>query len=176
MSGQGSPIIVDLDATLSELAPRVLRYLVARLGDASLAEEIAQESLSALVRCWRNGGPPESAEAFVFAVARRRLGRAVWRRRLWVPIEQAVGFRDGRPSPESRAVARSEEARVRSALAALPRPDREAILLVATGELGMSEAASVLGVSVSAVKMRVHRARTRLAALLEEGHGPTTTE
>ncbi len=175
MTGRGSPVIVDLDGTLSELAPRVLRYLVARLGDASLAEEIAQESLTALVRCWRNGGPPESAEAFVFAVARRRLGRAVWRRRLWVPIEQAVGFRDGRPSPESRAVARSEEARVRSALAKLARPDREAILLVAAGELGMAEAASVLGVSVSAVKMRVHRARTRLAALLEEGHGTTAT-
>ena len=175
MTGQGSPVIVDLDGTLSELAPRVLRYLVARLGDASLAEEIAQESLTALVRCWRNGGAPESAEAFVFAVARRRLGRAVWRRRLWVPLEQAVGFRDGRPSPESRAVARSEEARVRAALARLARPDREAILLVAAGELGMAEAASVLGVSASAVKMRVHRARARLAALLEADNGTTAS-
>lgn len=173
MTGRGSPVIVDLDGTLSELAPRVLRYLVARLGDASLAEEIAQESLTALVRCCRNGGAPESAEAFVFAVARRRMGRAVWRRRLWVPIEQAVGFRDRSPSPESRAVARSEEARMRAALATLTRRDREAILVVAAGELGMAEAASVLGVSVSAVKMRVHRARARLAALLEDGNGTT---
>jgi DNA-directed RNA polymerase specialized sigma24 family protein len=69
MTGRGSPVIVDLNRTLSELAPRVLRYLVARLGDASLGEEIAQESLTALVRCCRNGGAPESAEAFVFAVA-----------------------------------------------------------------------------------------------------------
>ena len=168
-------MIVDLDGTLSDLAPRVLRYLVARLGDASLAEEIAQESLTALVRCWRNGGAPESAEAFVFAVARRRLGRAVWRRRLWVPLEQAVGFRDGRPSPELRAVARSEEARVRSALAKLSRRDRDAVLLVAVGEMSMAEAADVLGVSLSAVKMRVHRARARLAALLEEGHDTTAT-
>jgi RNA polymerase sigma-70 factor (ECF subfamily) len=175
MTGQGSPVIVDLDGTVSELAPRVLRYLVARLGDASLAEEIAQESLTALVRCWRNGGPPESAEAFVFAVARRRMGRAVWRRRLGAPIEQAVGFRDGRPSPESRAVARGEEARVRSALAKLAPVDREAILLVAAGEMGMAGAASALGISVSAAKMRVHRARARLAALLEDGHDTTAT-
>lgn len=175
MIGRGSPVIVDLDGTVSELAPRLLRYLVARLGDASLAEEIAQESLTALVRCWRNGGAPESAEAFVFAVARRRLGRAVWRRRLWVPIERAVGFRDSRPSPESHAVVRSEAARVRAALAKLAPPDREAILLVAVGEMSMAEAAAVLGVSVSAVKMRVHRARARLAALLEDGHGSTAT-
>jgi len=175
MAGRGSPVIVDLDVTLSELAPRVLRYLMARLGDTSLAEEIAQESLTALVRSCRNGGAPESAEAFVFAVARRRLGRAVWRRRLWVPLEQATGFRDGGPSPESRAVARGEEARLRAALARLPRPDREAILLVAAGEVGMADAAAVLGVSVSAVKMRVHRARARLAALLEDEHGPAAT-
>ena len=175
MTGQGSPVIVDLDGTLSELAPRVFRYLAARLGDASLAEEIAQESLTALVRCWRNGGAPESAEAFVFAVARRRLGRAVWRRRLWEPIEQALGSRDGSPSPESRAIVRDDEARVRSALARLARRDREAILLVAVGEMSMAEAAKVLGLSLSAVKMRVHRARTRLAELLEERHGTRST-
>ncbi len=175
MSGQGSPVIVDLDGTLSDLAPRVLRYLVARLGDVSLAEEIAQESLTALVRCWRNGGPPDSADAFVFAVARRRLGRAVWRRRLFVPIEQAMGSRDGRPSPEARSIARLEERRVRAALAKLARRDREAILLVAVGETSMAEAAELLGVSLSAVKMRVHRARARLAELLEERHGASAT-
>jgi RNA polymerase sigma-70 factor (ECF subfamily) len=175
MASQGSPVIVDLDGTLSELAPRVLRYLVARLGDVGLAEEIAQESLTALIRSWRNGEPPESAAAFVFAVARRRLGRAVWRRRLWVPIEQALDSRDGSPSPESRAIARVEQERVRSALAKLARRDREAILLVVVGEMSMAEASAVLGVSLSAVKMRVHRARGRLTALLEEGHGTTTT-
>jgi len=167
MVRQGSPVIVDLDEALSQLAPRVLRYLVARLGDVSLAEEIAQESLAALVRCWRNGGAPESADAFVFAVARRRLGRAVWRRRLWVPLELASGSPDAGPSPESHAIARLEEQRVRAALARLPRRDREAILLVAVAEMSMAEAAKVLGVSLSAAKMRVHRARARLAELLE---------
>jgi DNA-directed RNA polymerase specialized sigma24 family protein len=46
--------------------------------------------------------------------------------------------------------------------------DREAILLVAVGGVSMSGAASALGLSISAVKMRVSRARARLAALLEE--------
>lgn len=169
MSARGSSVIVDLEGTIAELAPRVLRYANARLADPALAEDVAQESLAALVRACRNGSAPESAEAFVFAVARRRAGRAAWRRRFWAPLELAVGARAEGPSPEARAVAVEESARVRAALARLSSRDREAILLVAIGGLSMAAAAAALGLSMSAVKMRVSRARTRLAALLEEG-------
>ena len=167
MSARGSSVIVDLEGTIAELAPRVLRYASARLGDASQAEDVAQESLAALVRACRNGGAPESPEAFVFAVARRRAGRVAWRRRLWAPLELAFSARSDAPSPETRAIAQNEMARVRSALAELPPRDREAILLVAVGGLSMADAAAALGLSLSAVKMRVLRARARLAAVLE---------
>ena len=161
---------VDLEEALAGLAPRVLRYVCARVGDPSLAEEIAQECLAALVRHWRDAGPPESADAFVFSIARRRAGRAVFRRRLWLPLEHANDARSASPSPEARAVARAEQARVRKALASLSRRDREAILMVGVGGLTMADAAAALGVTVSAVKMRVSRARARLAKLLEDAH------
>jgi len=169
MRAPGSSVIVDLEGTIAELAPRVLRYANARLADPALAEDVAQESLAALVRACRNGGAPRSAEAFVFAVARRRAGRAAWRRRFWAPLELAVGARAEGPSPEECAIALDESARVRAALARLSSRDREAILFVAAGGLSMADAAAALGLSLSAVKMRVSRARTRLAALLEEG-------
>ena len=171
MSGQGSSVIVDLERTIDELAPRVLRYANARLADPALAEDVAQESLAALVRACRNGGAPDSAEAFVFAIARRRAGRAAWRRRLWAPLELASGARSRAPSPETQAIARDESDRVRHALARLPSRDREAILLVAVGGVATADAAAALGLSISAVKMRVSRARARLAALLEARHG-----
>jgi RNA polymerase sigma factor (sigma-70 family) len=171
MGGQGSSVIVDLEGTIAELAPRVLRYANARLSDRALAEDVAQESLAALVRACRNGGAPESAEAFVFAVARRRAWRAAWRRRLWAPLDLVRGARAEAPSPEAVAIARHEAVRVRSALARLSPRDREAILFVAVGGLSMADAAAALGLSVSAVKMRVSRARARLAVLLEERHG-----
>jgi len=170
MSARGSSVIVDLEGTIAELAPRLLRYANARLGDTALAEDVAQESLAALVRACRNGGAPESAEAFVFAIARRRAGRAAWRRRLWAPLELAFGARSDAPSPEARAIARDESARVRAALARLSSRDREAILIVAVGGLSMADAAAALGLSIPAVKMRVSRARARLAALLEARH------
>ena len=170
MKGPGSSVIVDLERTIAELAPRVLRYAHARLGDPALAEDVAQESLAALVRACRNGGAPDSAEAFVFAIARRRAGRAAWRKRLWAPIESAADARDDAPSPEVRAAARLEAGRVRAALARLSPGDREAILVVAVGGLSMADAATALGLSIPAVKMRLLRARARLTVLLEARH------
>lgn len=161
---------MDLDETVGALAPRVLRYAAARLGDRGLADEVAQESLTSLVRAWRGGGPPDSPEAFVFAIARRRVWRIIWRRRLWLPLDVAAGARDAGPTPETHAVDRDQARRVRAALARLSGRDREALLLVALGELTMADAAAALDLSVSAVKMRVHRARARLAAQLEDGH------
>ena len=37
---------MDLEETLFELAPRLLRYCVARAADSCLGEEIAQETLT----------------------------------------------------------------------------------------------------------------------------------
>jgi len=167
---QGTSVHVDVESAIRDLAPRLLRYCMARTCDPALAEEIAQDCLTALVQRWRRSGPPDSAEAFVFAVARRRAGRALLRRRLWVPIEGIIGNGDGAPSPENRAIERNEQKRVLAAVSRLPRIEREAILIVALGELSTEEAAAVLGISPSALKMRTHRARRNLVALLEDHH------
>jgi RNA polymerase sigma factor (sigma-70 family) len=159
---------VDLEGTVREIAPRVLRYARMRTGDAALAEEIAQESLTALVRRWRSVGPPDCPEAFTFSIARRRAGRAVVRRKLLVPIEQLLGARDGHPTPEDRLVQRGERARLLAGLARLRPGDREALLMVAVGRLSTRDAAQALGISVSAVKMRTLRARERLKRMLED--------
>jgi RNA polymerase sigma-70 factor (ECF subfamily) len=45
------------------------------------------------------------------------------------------------------------------------------LLLAAAGDLDVRSAARVLGISDSAFKMRVHRARRRLAQLMESNHG-----
>jgi RNA polymerase sigma-70 factor (ECF subfamily) len=170
---------MELEEAVTELAPRVLRYCVGRTGGAEVGEEVAQEALVALVRRWRLHGPPESPEAFVFAVARRRAFRAVVRRRLLLPL---MALTDGGAEAvqavwalgvEERAVVRDELAQALAALRRLPSRDREALLLAVAGEMATADAARVLGISPSAFKMRLHRARTRLSELLEDRDGET---
>jgi len=161
---------VDLEETLRELAPRLLRYGLARCGDPALAEEAAQEGLVALALRWRRAGPPEHAAGFAFAVTRRRLFRALARRRLLAPL---AALRNGHgrhpePDPERRALSRADLGRTLGAIRRLPPHEREALLLAVVGELPGDEAAAVAGVSRSAFKMRVLRARRRLQAALAQ--------
>jgi RNA polymerase sigma factor (sigma-70 family) len=158
---------VNLEAIVAGLVRRVLGYAVLRTGDAALAEDIAQESLAALVHYWRRHGPPRSPDGFVFAVARRRAARALLRRRLWLPLEHLRHHRDNAPGPEARLIAQGDRVRLAGALARINRTDRDLLLLLAVGEVRPADAARLLGISPGAVKMRALRARRRLKQILE---------
>lgn len=165
-------MIVDLDEVLRTLTPRLIRYACGRAGDIGLGEEIAQDALTALVQRWYRHGPPEAPEAFAFAIARRRAWRALLKRRLLVPLSAVALHIDRGLDPEAQAMAHVNGRAVRTAIARLPRRDREALLLVAAAELSSAEAARTLGVSDVAFRMRVSRARRRLAELLGGLNGP----
>ena len=75
----------------------------------------------------------------------------------------------GDPDPESRFIREEESEVVRRALRALPEDDRSILLLSAEEELSCREIGDVLGISLTAVKTRLFRARRRLAGLLENG-------
>lgn len=149
----------------------MLAYATGLSGDPTLGEEAAQEALTALVGYWRRQGPPDSPRAFVFTVARRVIRRAVWKRRLLGPLESILERRQMGPDPEEVARWRGELGRTMKALGCLSDRERNAILLAAAGDLDVTEAARILGLSRSGFKMRVHRARQRLQRHLETNHG-----
>lgn len=172
------PPTMDLETLVRDLAPRLLAYCRSRSSLDDLAEEVAQDALTALVERVRHKRPVESPEAFVFTIARRRMARRHVRRRLWAPLESLLG----RPqeaaavdNPEIRTTQRLYLARVRAALEQISSRDREALLLVAVGEVDTATGATVLGIGRSAFKMRVHRARRRLAELLEDDTAAVAT-
>jgi RNA polymerase sigma-70 factor (ECF subfamily) len=159
---------MDLESAVRDLAPRLIGYCLLRTAERALAEDIAQETLTALVRRWRRHGPPESPGAFAFAIARRRVGRALLRRRLWLPLDALRGAVARGGDPEGDMLERAERRRVASALSRLGARDREVLLMTAAGDYSLGEAAGLLGISLSAAKMRALRARGRLRALLED--------
>jgi RNA polymerase sigma-70 factor (ECF subfamily) len=160
-----------METCIRELTPRLIRYCRARTCDFALAEEIAQESLASLIMRWRRHGPPDFIDAFVFSTARRRAWRASARRRLWVPIETLIGKTYNHADPEAQTIHRNHQEHLFAALKRLPAHQREALLLVAVADLSVDRAARTLGISQSALKVRIFRARRRLAALLEKQDG-----
>lgn len=84
---------------------------------------------------------------------------------------------DGRNDDEGdrsadRVTAQQLRPRLETVLDALPRQDRELLLLVAWGGLSYEEAARALGLTVSTVRSRRHRIRVRTRTALG-GADPT---
>lgn len=59
---------------------------------------------------------------------------------------------------------------VAKAIAALPPPYRQALVLRDVQGMTAPEAAAMLGLTVPAVKMRLHRARTMMRSVLQHWH------
>jgi RNA polymerase sigma-70 factor (ECF subfamily) len=70
-------------------------------------------------------------------------------------------------SPDHALDADSRRRAVRRCIEALPEPHRQILVLRDLEELSAEEAAALLGVSLGAAKMRLHRARQALRTLLE---------
>jgi RNA polymerase sigma-70 factor (ECF subfamily) len=71
---------------------------------------------------------------------------------------------DDRPGPADLAQSHSELRVVLAALDQLPEIDRAAVLMRADDGLSYEEIAVALGISTAAAKVKVHRARLKLAA------------
>jgi RNA polymerase sigma factor (sigma-70 family) len=78
---------------------------------------------------------------------------------------------------DDRLDAWAERGRLRAALAVLTDSDRELLLLVGWEGLSQAEAATALGISPGAARVRLHRARKRaLSALEKRGPGGPDTK
>jgi len=152
-------MLVDFHSLFERYSRDVYRFALYLSGDPSLAEEIAQETF---VRAWVT--PDEirggTVKGYLLTIA-RHLFLAVGRRRgRQVALDAATP--DPQPSPEAVASGRLELAAVLEALQSLPEIDRAALLMHAQDDLPYAEIARALGLSLTAVKVRVHRARLKL--------------
>lgn len=151
-------------------------------GDREKASDLTQEVFFRAFRHLHRFRGGSSLKTWLYRVGlnhcRSRLSRRRW---FFVPLAEeapAEGLQlveKGR-NPEQRAMA-SERGRIlHQALARLPLPFREAVVLCDLEGLTYEEIASVLGIRIGTVRSRIARARGKLRVLLEETPEETPSE
>jgi RNA polymerase sigma-70 factor, ECF subfamily len=153
-----------MEITFHELYERyagdVRRFAQFLCGDPSLADDITQETF---VRAWTSFGSIRQAtvKSYLFTIARNLYRDSLRRPAAREPLAGDVP--DGAVPVQARLERADELRRVLAAIGGLPPADRDALLLHVRDELPHGEIAKRLGLSVAAVKVRIYRARLKLA-------------
>jgi RNA polymerase sigma-70 factor, ECF subfamily len=160
-----------LDAVYRRDAGAIYRYLLALGGNTAWAADATQQAFIHFAD--RPGGFDTARgplSAYLAGVARHHL-LGLWRERA-VPEAEAGDEAADEATPEALLVRRQGEDALRGALAALPWPQREAVVLVDLQQRSYAEAAAIAGIELNTLRTRVHRARARLAATLGAAERP----
>lgn len=151
--------------------PRLLSLAGRMLGDASAAEDVAQE---AFLRVWKQAPRwrPGAArfDTWLHRVALNLCYDRLRRRREVAHAEPPDQIDEG-PGPDRGLLALETGRRVSAALQALPDRQREAIVLCHYQDLGNIEAAKIMGVSVEALESLLGRGRRALRTALADLKG-----
>ena len=165
------------EARLVPFRAQVQRHIRAMVRDATLAEELSQDTYARALEKIDQLRDPQAALAWLYRIATTvSLDRLRQRRPPTVSLDtvatpsaetEETAGRDRGPSLLESALESSEmSACVQGYLAALPDDYRVAILLHDAHGLSNPEMADLLGCTLATAKIRVHRTRERLRETL----------
>jgi RNA polymerase sigma-70 factor, ECF subfamily len=167
----------DSEAAFTQLVQthqtRIFSLCYRFLGDAAEAEEMTQETFLRAYLHRRRHDPTRPVRTWLMAIAAHGCIDRLRRRRLtWLSLEAVQRWEHpalAHPAPGPEAVVLKAERRqaVQRLLARLAPADRSVVVMHYWGDLSYAEIAATLGATVSGVKSRLHRARRRLAELLQ---------
>ncbi|HYN89614.1 MAG TPA: sigma-70 family RNA polymerase sigma factor [Ardenticatenaceae bacterium] len=145
------------------------------LGDAGEAEDAAQETFVKVYTHLDSYDASRKLVSWILSIASHHCIDRIRRRRLQTvsiddlpPWEPLVS---DQPGPERRYLQREREERVEALLQYLPAHYRLPVVLHYWHDLSYQEIAEATGTTVSAVKSRLHRARTMLVEAMNR-HAP----
>jgi RNA polymerase sigma-70 factor (ECF subfamily) len=148
----------------------------ARWMDADLARDVAQEAFLRLWKSWGDGEVILNPRAWLLRVARNLAedyAKSAFRRNGTQPPEHLNGVLGHEPPPLDRLEREETFGRLRAAIAELPEADRALLTLRYAFDYDAGRIAEILGITTTAVHMRLSRARQRLGRkLTAEGVQP----
>ena len=179
------------EAAFGELYERhggsVYGFLVRRLGDASLAQDLYQEAFFRIHRARHTYDPARPFRAWLFGIVHNLLADSL-RSRMRSPEtrsydEPATGTAGDEaatahevatdlPSPEAVTAARQSTTALSRALSALPSDEATVLILARLEGLSYDDIAAILGRSAAATKQLAYRALKRVRAeMVAAGYG-----
>ncbi len=160
------------DVAFAELIRRyqdlLYRHAERMTGRADDAEDVVQATFIKAHRSLRSCRDPERVGAWLFRIGANACKDFLKsRRRSAVPLHELPALQAEDGNPERDASLGSVRHDIETAIRSLPDDQREAFLMKHVEGWSYGDMAECLGVSISALKMRVHRAREELQVLLE---------
>jgi len=157
-----------LDELYARHGAGVLGFLVSRLSDRQLAEEVLQDVMLAAWDHAASFREESKVRTWLLAIARNRAINTQRKRRVQqVELSESFQLSSDETGPLEKVVKRSEQDMVRDAMRQLPDPYREVLTLVFYHQLTGPEAAEVMQVSEGTIKSRLHRAKEMLRRVLQ---------
>src|SRR5579872_4355643 len=167
-----SPVTWEIESLVREHSRLVFRIAYSVVRSHADAEDVVQE---VFLRVAKHGAKGiDDAKAWISRIAWRvsvdryrsaaRARQEEFDERIHAPTLSSAGT-------EQKAISRETLALLDRMIAALPRKERDALLLTSVEEMTGAEAAKVLGTTETSVRARVFRARQRLAEKLQKVQG-----
>ncbi|MCC6811671.1 MAG: sigma-70 family RNA polymerase sigma factor [Deltaproteobacteria bacterium] len=161
-----------LERLLQAEQRRIYAFGLRMCGNASDASDVLQETMLAVTRNIGTFRGDASLSTWLFQIARsfciknRRRRKGAPKRTEPLDVAKEETLADDSPSPEQTTRRKELAAQLNEALATMAAPAREVLVLRDVEGLTAPEVARVLGISVEAVKSKLHRARASLQAAL----------
>jgi RNA polymerase sigma-70 factor (ECF subfamily) len=157
--------MTDFQALYERYAPQVRRFALFLAGDSTLADDLTAETF---VRAWTAPGTirQETVKAYLFTIARNLYHDSLHHSRRLVLLDEHV--QDKQPDPHKHAEDRSDLDFVLGEMQRLAEVDRAALLMSAQEGMSYDEISQALNLSLSAVKVKIHRARLMLMQSMME--------
>ncbi len=160
----------DFRQALADVAPHLRAFARSLCGCRDRADDLAQETM---MRAWAARDRYHAGtnfKAWTFTILRNQFYSEARRNRFRGDYDEGVAERTLRaPAGQEDAIALADVLR---ALSVLPDTHREALILVAVGNLSYDEIADICGIALGTVKSRICRARAMLTHTLESGQLP----